>query len=153
MNKAPFWKRVRIGTPEQCWLWMGARLNAGYGVTQDVNRKQVGTHRLAWELTFGPIPKGVLILHKCDNPPCCNPWHLFPGSHRDNTQDAFRKGRLPKLPSHFWPNNPRSKLNPSIASKIRKLRAKGVGVRALGRQFGVSHPTIRLILSNQTYAV
>jgi hypothetical protein len=75
-----------------CWLWDGGQRNAlGYGYFHHPDEKYA--HRASWALHYGAIPDGMLILHKCDNPYCVNPDHLFMGTHKDNTADMFRKGR------------------------------------------------------------
>ena len=94
-----FWSRVdKSGGPDACWPWLGPRLPTGYG--QVSFRGQVrATHRLAWELTNGPIPEGegyhgMCVLHRCDNPPCCNAnAHLWLGTAADNAADRDAKGR------------------------------------------------------------
>lgn len=91
---AYFWSRIdRSG--DGCWNWT-ASLNreGGYGRFQ-INGKQTLGHRLAYELTYGPIPANMIVCHKCDNRRCCRPDHLFLGTSRDNALDAVRKGRLP----------------------------------------------------------
>ena len=70
-----------------CHVWTSTLAKGGYG------RVLVSAHRLAWELAHGPIPEGMLVLHKCDNPPCCNPEHLFIGTVADNMADKTRKKR------------------------------------------------------------
>ena len=85
-----FWGKVHI--TNGCWEWAKARDHGGYGrfYTGTVN---VGAHRMAWVLAVGPIPNGLCVLHRCDNPPCVNPDHLFLGTIRDNVHDAMKKGR------------------------------------------------------------
>lgn len=87
-----FWRRVRIEGPYDCWQWMGSTLPHGYG---RVMYRQVNwlAHRLAYFLTFGEIPKGMLVCHNCDNTGYCNPSHLFLGTNKDNTADMLKKGR------------------------------------------------------------
>jgi hypothetical protein len=93
MDAERFWDRCDLsGGPDACWPWTGARTSWGYGNTR-VDGKTVGTHRVAWQLTHGPIPAGMSVLHRCDNPPCCNPRHLFLGSPLDNKADSIAKGR------------------------------------------------------------
>lgn len=80
-----------------CWLWMAGTSLAGYGQissSEATRRKEVYAHRLSWEIHCGPIPEKLFVLHSCDTPLCVNPDHLFLGTHRDNMQDALRKGRL-----------------------------------------------------------
>ncbi len=85
-----FWKYV-IKT-EDCWLWIGAKSNHGYGSFGD-GKKVVCAHRFSYELFKGEIPKGLLVCHSCDNRVCVNPKHLWLGKYKDNTQDMLLKGR------------------------------------------------------------
>ena len=75
-----------------CWEWMGSRLPKGYG-NLTFQRRHLYAHRAAWEVTYGPIPEGMWVCHKCDNPPCTNPDHLFLGTVLENTRDMIAKGR------------------------------------------------------------
>jgi len=85
------WSRVdRSG---DCWVWTGQRLPAGYGQLRCGGRRRIYTHRLAWTLAYGEIPAGLFVLHRCDNPPCCNPAHLWLGDAGDNIRDCFAKNR------------------------------------------------------------
>ncbi len=83
----------RVNKTDSCWLWTGATSSANYGQIRFAKDKCVLTHRLAWEVTKGAIPDGLYVLHRCDNPPCCNPDHLFLGTAADNTADMMAKGR------------------------------------------------------------
>src|SRR5689334_4116509 len=71
-----FWSKVDRRAPAECWLWLGSRDDKGYG-RLDRNKRIARAHRLAWELTHGPIPDGLVVRHRCDNPPCVNPAHLL----------------------------------------------------------------------------
>ena len=93
MKIEDFWKWVDVRGPDECWEWKRGRTSRGYGEVYLGSRKQY-THRVAWETTNGTIPDGLEVRHViCDNPPCCNPAHLAPGTHTDNMQDAARRGR------------------------------------------------------------
>lgn len=85
-----FWAKVRKS--DGCWPWIKSRQPYGYG-RFNYQGKQVQAHRVAWILTNGPIPDDLCVLHSCDNPPCCNPDHLFLGTKGDNNRDCIRKGR------------------------------------------------------------
>jgi hypothetical protein len=92
-----FWARVKKAPldSKECWVWTGKPLKSGYGQVQSrgISKMPLLTHRIAWELTYGPIPEGKHVLHHCDNPPCCRPDHLFLGDQISNTADRHAKGR------------------------------------------------------------
>lgn len=89
-----FWGKVAVSADRNvCWPWSGGQNADGYG-RLGVGGKLVSAHRVAWELTNGPLTAGESVLHQCDNPPCCNPFHLFKGTQLENVRDARAKGRL-----------------------------------------------------------
>lgn len=102
---ARFWAKVDKNGPTirpklgPCWSWTASTHNAGYGQI-GFNKRIAYAHRVAWELCVGPIPDNLLVCHKCDNPPCCNPTHLFLGTDSDNAWDKVRKGRAPRGDQH-----------------------------------------------------
>jgi hypothetical protein len=85
-----FW--TRVDKSGECWVWTGAHLPTGYGRLTGAKRGMYA-HRFSWELHNGPIPDGLLVCHKCDNPPCVRPDHLFLGTNVDNIRDRDAKGR------------------------------------------------------------
>lgn len=87
-----FWSDVDKRTSSECWPWIGHRRPRGYGILSVNGRARVAS-RYSYEINVGPIPDGLWVLHKCDNPPCVNPEHLFLGTIRDNTADMDAKGR------------------------------------------------------------
>lgn len=88
-----FWMRVAIAEPKDCWPWTGTLKEKGYGMAWYAGRSH-HAHRLAWQLANRQaIPAGLQVCHACDNPPCCNPAHLWIGTNRDNTLDSVAKGR------------------------------------------------------------
>lgn len=88
-----FWRHVVKRGDDDCWEWQGRRDRSRYGQISTGDGRHTGTHRVSWELTRG-APGELNVLHKCDNPPCVNPRHLFVGTHTDNMRDARDKGRL-----------------------------------------------------------
>ena len=135
-----FWSKVdRSG---DCWLWTGSFLKDGYGQFR-LNRTTVTASRLAWELTYGSIPVGMLVCHKCDNPPCCNPAHLFLGTPRDNRRDCAAKGRVTA-----W----KAVVTKADTLVIRAAYAAGGVTQAeLGRQFGISQTSVSCIVRRKTW--
>lgn len=94
-----FWDKVVVRKKDECWLWLGAKINK-YGSFR-VNDKTQLAHRISWLIHNGDIPSGMIICHKCDNPPCVNPYHLLCGTHQDNMQDSISKGRSGGLFKRF----------------------------------------------------
>ena len=89
---ARFWSKVDKRGADECWPWLGTRDKDGYGNTY-VRGRTTRSHRIAWEFANGPIPKDAHILHRCDNPPCCNAAHLFDGTAVANVEDMVAKRR------------------------------------------------------------
>lgn len=105
-----FWSRASVRGPDDCWPWLGATDAWGYGKIYADGRLW-GAHRRSYFLKNGDIPKGAFILHRCDNPACVNPEHLFAGSHAENMRDMVNKGRQWRRATHcrnghaFTPEN------------------------------------------------
>jgi len=123
-----------------CWLWTGARNPRGYGLLGSTGkgRRRVFTHRWALEDALGrPLADGLLALHSCDNPPCCNPAHLREGTYQGNAADAAARGRM---------GSTGRKLTAETVLAIRNLRANGETYTSLASRFGVQPETIRTIV-------
>ncbi len=131
---ARFW--LRVEKTNDCWLWRGDIRNGGYG---RFHSRGVGhqAHRFAYALTYGPIPDGRLVLHRCDNPPCCRPDHLFCGTTLDNVHDKLLKRRDRCGVDHY-----RHKLSDDDVRAIRALSTTTRSRRDVGRQFHVSHRAV-----------
>src|SRR5690349_6165276 len=91
-----FWSRVdKLSDPNGCWVWIGYRHNGTHGRRGiiSIKGKDIYVHRFSWEIHNGEIPKDMCVCHRCDNPICVNPDHLFLGTHQDNVRDMVQKGR------------------------------------------------------------
>jgi len=122
----------------ECRVWTGSINGKGYGGIR-INGKQYKAHRVSYEIKFGPIPEGMLALHKCDNRMCINPDHIFPGTSKENTADMIAKGRDVRGEACSW-----SKLTDQQVNEIRdKISVGKRGVlKALAIEYGVSQSTI-----------
>lgn len=142
------WSRV-VKTPDGCWEFTGFRNHArgGYGRLKGAGRQTVSAHRLAWTLTYGPIPDGLLVRHRCDNPPCCNPEHLELGTAAENSADmALRDRRL------TGQRNPRARLTAEQAREIREAVQAGQRAADVARQHGVSRSLVSLVVNRKVWA-
>lgn len=137
-----FWNRVSKSGPNDCWLWNGHKDRYGYGAF-NANRKILRAHRTAWILTNGAIPNGLHVLHNCpngDNPACCNPAHMWLGTHQQNMADCNSKGRR------------RAKLDGDKVRQIRKLKEAGETFVGIAKLYGVSDRTIRSVITREWWA-
>jgi hypothetical protein len=147
-----FWSRVRTGQPDECWEWQGSRGSHGHGVLGYHGKRHIIASRLAYELTFGTIPSGLFICHRCDNPPCCNPAHLYAGTQAENMADRVRRGRW-KGGSPVGERCGASVLTEADVLKIKERhRFTRSGIRQTGRDYGVSHSSIIALLDGRTWS-
>lgn len=100
-----FWTKVQLKGTDECWPWIGERFR-GYGTFRLDSGKRIAAHRYSYTCLIGPIPKGLLACHHCDNPPCCNPRHIFLGTTLDNVRDKIHKGRASNQHGVWtWPSS------------------------------------------------
>ena len=135
-----FWQKVDRRGADECWLWTGTRVR-GYG-----RFRSIGAHRVSLELALGrSVGEGLDVLHRCDNPPCVNPAHLFEGTHAENMRDAVAKRRFP-----FGERSPKARLTTAQVRAIKAMvgthRQIDVAVR-----FGVSPAAIGSIWHGRTW--
>jgi hypothetical protein len=145
-----FWEKV--DKSGECWVWTAAKQASGYG--KFVIRKgdtPVGAHRLAYQLEVGDIPEGMYVLHRCDNPSCVRPDHLFVGTHLDNMADMRAKGRW-----HYTPRNQNGERNPSsilsdakVSAMLADLASGGRPV-SVARKYGIQYKTLWAIRHRKT---
>jgi len=145
---ADFWSRIEKSG--DCWIWTARRFRTGYG-RFDCGGYAWGAHRVAMALTTGEIPE-LCVLHRCDNPPCVNPAHLWLGTLSDNTRDAYSKGRMfPPDTRRLGERHPHSKLNREMVRDIRRRIAQGDGYALIARAFGVSQRAIVSVATGRTW--
>ena len=151
-----FWSNVARGRPDDCWPWIGWLKGDGYGGFR-IAGKAFRAHRIAYFLNRPFADQNMHVLHKCDNPRCCNCRHLFLGTQRDNVHDAMAKGRLrSKAKGRPGEANHNAKLTTKQVIEIRRLWRSHTALRLtqkqLGRRFGVGRAAIAHIVAHRNWA-
>ena len=149
-----FWNKVNKQGPMshqlslgRCWVWMASKVPGRQYGTFMLNQKVHRSHRVSWAFAFGPIPVGMFVLHKCDNPSSVRPSHLFLGTQVENMSDASRKKRICHGSKH-----PCAKLTEENVIEIRKRYASGnITTRALGLHYSVGGGSISRIITRQIW--
>lgn len=134
-----FWARVAVAGPDECWPWLGGKNRQGYGKTS-LNGRHTFAHRVAFALAYlgGALPPSdVMVCHRCDNPPCCNPGHLLLGTAEDNKSDSMRKDRHARG----------ERTNTAILSKsdVRDIRLDRRPQSVIAKHYGISKSTVGAI--------
>jgi hypothetical protein len=142
-----FWENTIPEPNTGCWLWMGCVNRDGYGGIR-VDGRTLGTHRFAALLTFGPIPDGLVVMHRCDNPPCVNPAHLRLGTDSDNARDKAVKGRAW---GHSGAEHPRAKLTPGQVEDARRRRDAGEMLKVIAKDLNIHPDTLSRAIRGMTW--
>jgi len=147
------WERVdKSAGPDGCWLWTGSSCSLGYGhIGAKPRFTTVLVHRIVYELTYGDVPDSIKILHRCDNPRCCNPAHLFPGTLGENNKDRSSKGRTRNAVGE---SNPLAKLTDEQVNTIRTRYVRNSrtdGLAQLSLDYGVSGTRISMIVRGKAW--
>lgn len=143
-----FWDRVN--KTDGCWKWTASKNLRGYGQLTfgsrtDKSRNTVSAHRLSWMINVGDIPSKMCVLHKCDNPPCVRPEHLYVGTHQDNMRDRDSKGRNAQVAGE---QHGAAKLTEEQVKEIRSQYIPGVISQSmLAAHYGVSREAISFIVN------
>jgi hypothetical protein len=152
-----FWKKVdQSGGPEACWPWQAGRMATGYGLfrLEQLPATMKKAHRVSWLFAYGEIPEGMHVCHRCDNPPCVNPAHLFLDTREGNMRDRDAKGRVHRGMKHHGESSGRSaKLTLAQVTEIKRAYAAREASQAkLGKRFGVSQTQVGRIVRGERWA-
>lgn len=145
-----FWAKV-IRSDEGCWDWSGSKDRHGYGrISLGGKRGPIWeAHRVSWLLHFGEAQAGLEVCHRCDNPACTRPDHLFLGTHGDNMRDAVAKGRNAPPPLHVGTDAAKAKLTPELVTEMRRRRAAGESTANLAKAYGINVSSAKRIIARR----
>lgn len=154
-----FW--AKVDKSGDCWVWTASRRHKGYGAfayTIDGKIHHDRAHRFSYEIHNGPIPVGMFVLHRCDNPACVNPSHLFLGTAKDNVDDMMSKGR--HVPGGtYGPGSYRrgvahhaSRLNEEIVRNIRDDRDSGMSISRIAAKHGIALGHAHRIITRKSWS-
>ena len=145
-----FWAKVDVRGADDCWEWTACKSN-GYGRIGRGGKggKMEQAHRVSWEFHNGEIPDGLQVLHTCDNPPCCNPGHLFLGTPAVNAADRDTKGRQADFRGE---GNSSARLTEAQVVEIRRRHNAGETQAALGIEYGVANQHVSGIVNGKKWA-
>jgi hypothetical protein len=146
---ARFWSKVENSSGADCWQWLDAGRGGGYGafgIKRNGKHITVDAHRIAWELSYGPVPEGMFVCHRCDNPGCVNPGHLFVDTHNGNMEDMVSKGRQASGERHG-----RHELTLDDIPLVRLFSAAGASQRFIAKRFNVGQTTVGNVVYGRTW--
>lgn len=147
-----FWANVDKRGPDECWHWRGSFWRGGYGrMKRHGSRYYERATAISYLIHHGRMPNKPFLCHSCDNPPCVNPTHLWPGTVKDNSDDMHAKKRWRPGVLH-GSHNGNAKLDEAAVREIRRMIAGGVTNVAIGRIFGVTDDAISLIRLGKKWA-
>lgn len=141
-----FWSKVDKRSPESCWEWTAKANSKGYGTIR-VGGKTTIASRFSYALVNGPIPEGLIICHKCDNPPCVNPSHLFLGTHLDNCIDKYIKKRNVNVKGE------KSGMSKITREQADMIRVSKESLRELGKKLGMTYGNVGKIRRGEIWAI
>ena len=142
------YRRIKHIPSTGCWEWQGACSSYGYGQIR-INKVALYTHRIAWELANGPLPKGICVCHTCDNPKCVYVGHLWIGTKEENNRDMAEKGRAIRVPCTRGKRNGMTKLTESQVLSIRRDNRTNTTVAA---EYGCNRTNIYSIKTRRSWA-
>lgn len=157
-----FLSKFHQGQNGECWQWTASRFPSGYGVFT-IMSVALKAHRVAYAIHYGKVPAGMCVCHRCDNPPCVNPTHLFLGTKSDNNKDRAAKGRSARLFGNKnilkarpecivrGVNHRLAKLDDDKVRSIFRMHKQGISVPEMASLYGVDNSTVRAVIERKTW--